>query len=143
MTSMIIESSVPPEFRDPFLKAVVVAFRRRRKAIKYQGNLEFSYDPTDTFEWLTINYWISSHPSLILRLSEGGGIDFFARSQRGADRGKVLIRIEGLRIVSNAALIVSTFEWTMSKARNESQADLSLWKEIEENWRKLSIRIAK
>ena len=143
MTSMIIESSVPPEFRDPFLKAVVVAFRRRRKAIKYHGHLEFSYDPTDTFEWLTINYWTASHPSLILQLSEGGWTDFFARSQRGADRGKVLIRIEGLRIVSNAALIVSTFEWTMSKARNENQDDLSLWKEIEEKWRKLSIRIAK
>jgi hypothetical protein len=74
MTSMIIESSVLPEFRDPFLKAVVVAFRRRSKAIKYHGHLGFSYDPKDTFEWLTINYWTSSHPSLTLQLSEGGWI---------------------------------------------------------------------
>jgi hypothetical protein len=140
---MITKSSVPPEFRDPFLKAVVVAFRRRRKAIKYHGNLELSYDPTDTFEWLTINYWASNHPSLILQFIEGGWINFFARSQRGADRGKVLIRIEDLRIVNNAALIISTFEWTISKTYNECQDDLSLWKEIEEHWRKLSLRIAK
>ena len=140
---MIKKSSVPLEFRDPFLKAVATAFRRRRKAIKYHGNVELSYDPTDTFEWLTINYWASNYPSLILQLIEGGRVNFFARSQRGADRGKVLIRIEDLRIVNNAALIISTFEWTITKTYNENQADLSLWKEIEEHWRKLSLRIAK
>ena len=140
---MINKSNVPPEFRDPFLKAVVAAFRRRRKAIKYHGNLELSYDPTDTFEWLTINYWTSNYPSLILQLIEGGWINFFARSQRGADRGKVLIRMEDLRIVNNAALIISTFEWTISKTYNENQDDLGLWKEIEEHWRELSLRIAK
>ena len=104
---MIRQSSVPPEFRDPFLKAVAAAFRRRRKAIKYHGNVELSYDPTDTFEWLTINYWASNYPSLILQLIEGGWINFFARSQRGADRGKVLIRIEDLRIVNNAAHVTA------------------------------------
>jgi hypothetical protein len=143
MTSMIINSSVPPEFRDPFLKAVAVAFRRRGKAIKYQGNLEFSYDPTGTFEWLTVIYWSFNQPSLNLQLSEGGWINFSVRSQRNANRGKVLIRLEDLRIVSNAALIVSTFEWTISKTYYDDQVDLSGWKEIEERWRKLSIRIAK
>lgn len=143
MTTLINKSSVLPEFRDPFLKAVIVALSRRRKAIKYHGNLELSYDPTDTFEWLTINYWTSNYPSLILELNEGGRINFFARSQRGADRGKVLIRIEDLRVVSNASLIVSTFEWTISETKYENQYDLNLWKEIEEHWRKLSIRIAK
>src|SRR5688572_27098063 len=132
MSAMINESNDPPEFKDSFLKGMAVAFQRRRKAIKYRGNLKFSYDPTDSFEWLTIIFSAFNNPVLILELTEGRWISFYVRSNKNADRGKVLLRIEDLRVVNNAALIVSTFEWTIGSSRTDNQEDWSLWKEIEE-----------
>lgn len=140
---MIIESNDPPNLKDSFLKGIGAAFRRRRKAISYQGNLKFSYDPTDSFERLTISFLSFNDPTLILELAQGGWMSFFVRSNKRADRGKVLVRIEDLRVVHNAALIVSTFEWTISHSRIDDNDDLSLWQEIEERWKKLSMKIVK
>jgi hypothetical protein len=46
---MIVQSRTPTEYRDTFLKNAAQAFRKRRKAINFHGNLEFSYDFEDSF----------------------------------------------------------------------------------------------
>jgi hypothetical protein len=104
---MIVKSRTPPEYRDTFLKNAAQALLKRRKAINFHGNLEFSYDFEDSFEWITVCYSSFNYPSLILQLVEGGKISFFVRSNRRMDRGRVLLKIENLRVVKSEPLLSS------------------------------------
>jgi hypothetical protein len=59
------------------------------------------------------------------------------------DRGRVLLIIENLRVVNNASLLVSTFEWTIDKTQTTAINNPDLWKEIRERWEELAMRVVK
>ena len=140
---MIAKSRTPPEFGDTFLKNAAQAFRKRTKAINFHGNLEFSYDFEDSFQWITVCYSSFNYPSLILQLVGGGKISFFVRSNRKMDRGRVLLTIDNLRVVKNASLLVSTFEWTIDKTQTSDINNPDLWEEIRKRWEELAMRVVK
>ena len=138
---MIVRAKEPPEYTDQFLKKCSDSFKRRGKALRYRGRITFSYDPQDSFEWLTILYRASNSPAIMLQLVEGGKVSLYLRSTGSRDRGKVLLRLEGMRTVINPDVMLSVFEWTLGVAYMLKGNNCDALKEIEEKWQGLGLKL--
>ena len=99
-----------PEFKNPFLDGICRACDRRRKAIAYHGTLEFDASPDGEPEWIEIRYSSFNDPVLILQIDDEHRMCFYLRSNETRNRGKVLFRLEDVRLVDNPSLVVETFE---------------------------------
>jgi hypothetical protein len=139
-------SDLCPHFRDIFLDRACRAFEKRRKAISYHGRLSFDSDPSSSAEWATLVYSSFNHPSLILELTEGHRGNFYIRSNQPKSRGKVLFRLEDLRLLDTPSRLVETFEWTISRSRRiEEDAESApiVLDSILQRWKSLAVRIVK
>lgn len=99
-----------PRFNDAFQQALADAFGRRRKAIAKQGKFVFEEAPVAGSSVLVARISVYSRRSLILEVSTENRGAVYVRSTAGRDRGKVLFRREGVRLVGNAHAIVDAFE---------------------------------
>lgn len=133
---MITRSKRPPECSDPFLKSCAEAFRRRGKAIRYRGALEFTYALNEAQEWFTAVWWFASYPTVKLQLVEGGEIGLWLISRRAKDRGRVILRLEGMRALPNDEAIVAAFECIISDSRGE---DSERMEDIKRSWSEVTI----
>jgi len=61
-------------------------------------------------EWIEIRYSSFNDPALILQTDEEHRMCFYLRSNDARDRGKVLFRLEEVRLVDNPSRVVETFE---------------------------------
>jgi hypothetical protein len=135
-----------PKFKDMFLDRACRAFERRRRAISHHGKFSIDSDPNSNTEWLTLVYSSFNHPSLILELTEGNKANFYIRSNQPKSRGKVLLRLEDLRLVDNPSRLVEIFEWTISGSRrleDDTGSCTAVRDSILQRWLRLSVRIVK
>ena len=105
-----------PDFKNPFLDGICRAFDRRRKPIAYHGTLEFDASPEGELEWIEIRYSSFNRPVLILQIDEEHRVCFYLRSNEAHNRGKVLFRLEDVRLVDNPSVVVECFEATIAES---------------------------
>jgi hypothetical protein len=129
-------------FTDPFLNRAARAFERRRKAIAYQGELQIEAEG----EQLMVALSSFTHPVLRLVVSERSSVSLYLKSNRPRIRGKLLLRLEGLRPIGDPARLVEAFEWTIHASRqHEGEGGLSpdASRMIAQRWQELVIRLVK
>jgi hypothetical protein len=133
-----------PSFRDRFLEGVARAVERRRKAISYHGGLTVTSGFEEGVEWLTLVRSSFDEPVLVVELFAGNRGYVCLRNNRPRRRGKVLVRLEGLRLVDNAKRFVTVFEWTAAAASRLEEGDpaieATIGEKIAGRWHGLSVR---
>jgi hypothetical protein len=123
-----------PRFGDRFLDGVAAAFRRRRRALAYRaspGELRIEpgaegFQVTSTHGARQLGAWFSP----VNRAS------VYVRSLRVRDRGRVLLRLEELRVVNQPRRIVEAYEQTIDQL---DAADLEA--EVGALWRAVALQL--
>jgi hypothetical protein len=133
------QGSTDLEFSDVFLVAVVGALRKRRRALKHSGKLFVEKEAGEDWEELTIAYESYRGLVLIAQFLDGNRANLYLRSNRRQDRGKVLFRAEGMRLVNNGPGIIAAFEQSTGATR--TLRDLDAIDEMRENVDKLWSRL--
>lgn len=88
------------------------AFLRRKKAIRRKGRVEFEFDD----EWAEVWVRPASGVRVGLRILEGGIADVYLQRMIKPRRGRVLARLEGLRVPIAGARTVGCLEETIGLA---------------------------
>lgn len=132
-----------PGFKSSFLQDAYKAILKRRKAINHfgVGSIELLTDPDDSREWLSLCY--NADPALEVEFIEDNRLNIFVRRNRRKQDGKVLLRLDDLRIVRAASRIVELIEytiWTMDELEGEETGEVK--EKIEEKWRSACIGVA-
>ena len=129
-------------FRSPFLQAMEQQFNRRAKPLRNRGSLSIDGEQRDDGEsWLEVVLVTTSRFSVCIVLKEQNRANLFIRSARAANRGRVLLRVEDLRVSSNGAAIVAAFEETVALAHDlDSAPDAAA--RIEALWNSMHFRIS-
>ena len=65
-------------------------------------------------EWLTLRLQVASRRVVVLQLGERNWSNLYIRSNASADRGKILARLEDMRLLDKGDAIVRSFEATVS-----------------------------
>ena len=123
----------PSLFKDRFLDEATHAFLRRRKAIRNRaGELHIEPSPPD----MLVVRFVPGAPRacLIVELFERNWLRVYVRSGLKHNRGKVVFRLQDVRIVGNVKRLVETFEWMLSELRDE---DVRLDTSVADRWRQL------
>ena len=90
-------------------------------------------------EWLTLTHRLTSRRTVVLQLSEKNWASLYVRSTHAWDRGRILLRLEGMRLVDRPEPIVAAYEKTLLDA---SWSEPSLLRtRIEPHWIPLQFRI--
>jgi hypothetical protein len=131
----------------PFLDGIAREFVRRRKAIRRGGELYIELlpqEPDDAERCLAVRFVPrGTQPALIVEALERNRLNLYLRRTWSARRGKMLLRIEDLRVVDNPRRIVEAFEWTLAATYRSDPLDgfdETVVPEIEERWRLLALR---
>ena len=125
-----------PGFASPFLQDAYEALLRRRKAINHHGTIELFTDPDDSFERLALCYGFANDPTLEIQISEDNRLSIFVRGNKRKQDGKVLLRLQDLRIGGAGQRIVGLVEDTIAIMRQlEGEEAPAVKEEIEEKWR--------
>lgn len=139
-----MRTSTPPwpTYDDVFLQRVAQGFQRRRKAISHRCSA-LGYD-TEVLDdgrhayW----FWTESFPRRItLQVVEGNRGHLFVQSTRAANRGKLLLRIDDMRLLDQPRKIVTAYESTMSEAHHTRTDFEAACQRITSEWRKLSLEL--
>jgi hypothetical protein len=135
-----------PSFNDRFLERVARAFERRRRAIAYQnGTFEAESILEQRSEVLVVSTVRGAPKSdLILELGAKNHLSLWLRSNLKPRRGKVVLRVEKLRVISNAKRIVETYEWTLAESYrldDPNSDNESICARIVERWQTLAIKV--
>lgn len=104
-------------FRDRFIHEAVQTVDRRKKGLAARGELTVSGDTSGGVERAMLVHTASGAPVVVLALASGRRANVYLRSSHPAHRGKVLVQVEGLRIVDNVKRLLAAFEWTIAAAR--------------------------
>ena len=137
-----MESSRDEYFEDHFLRSIDREFGKRRKALSTRGKFEVD---RSTFaqdgEWVRFIHRGASRPFLVVEFLEGGTANIYVRSPSKPNKGKVLFRLEGLRLWENAKAILDAFEATLNCLQGASSIQLERESAaIRELWQGLSPR---
>ena len=131
---MITRSKHPPECKDSFLKECAARFRRRGKAIRYHGELEFIFPLGEEDEWLVAVWGSPAWPEVRLELLPGNFLNLYVTSTFQKDHGRVIMCVEGLKVWPNAKLIVSAFETTirgnLTDEEDHAECVQRAWREV-------------
>ena len=129
-----------PRFADPFMTQVANGFAKRRKSLRNRGTFR-AYGPTDDdpMEWLTLTHELTSRRVVVLQLAEKNRASLYVRSTKGENRGKVLLRIEDMRLMNKPSAIVAAYEKTLSEAGHSEAAELRA--AIERHWKPIWIQV--
>ncbi len=65
-------------------------------------------------EWMTLSLEVPTRRVVVLQLGERNWSNVYIRSNASADRGKILARLEDLRLLDTGDAIVHSFEATVS-----------------------------
>jgi len=139
-------AAVFPTFRDRLLENVARQFEKRRKAINHKGGtlVVEANGGSDAVEHLVVRFeMLSPRPVLIVELSEKHFMSLFVLSGWSGKRGKVLVRLDAVRVLDRAAEIVSTFESTIASVWNFDQPDSHdevVAQSVLDRWQELLIR---
>jgi hypothetical protein len=133
-----------PIFKNDFLNDICCAFKARSKSIGHRGNFSFDTDLNDDFEWISFYYQPLIGPYLILQATDGHKINYYIRSPRTQNRGKVLLALENLLVVGNGKLIVEVFEWAADQSVElaQKQPDAERIELIKAKWRTVCLQIS-
>lgn len=132
-----------PVFNSPFLKHISDRIGRRRKAIRRSGKLSWETKQPDDFEWLTVYVTPLVGDYCIFQFVEDNRVSIFVRSRRRANRGKILLAIEDIKVIDNAHEIVNAMETTIAESGmlqpgNLQEAD----NVIRAAWANVEVRVA-
>jgi hypothetical protein len=135
-----------PKFKDRFLDRAARQFERRRKALKHRGGtLDAEATIAPDGEALTVRFLLAGpRPSVILEMNAKNRLSLYLRSTWNRQRGKVLVRLDDVRVVDNPVRIVETFEWTLDAAWNldaPDGIDETVVAQILHRWEVLVVRI--
>lgn len=131
----------PTRFNSRFLRNVSAAFQRRSKAIRYHGSLTWESKEADEFEWITVSFDPILGPSIVLQLWEANGASLFVRSTNNQNRGKILLRMENLRLIDNAAKLVAVFETTIAELHGAVDKDATSMLPVKRLWEALTLSV--
>ena len=114
----------------------------RRKALKHHGELKWETKQPDDFEWLTVNFTPLVGDYCIFQFVEDNRVCIFVRSQKRANRGKILLAIEDIKIVDNSGDIVDAMETTIANSGSlQSVSSSEAVVAIRAAWSKVEVRV--
>jgi hypothetical protein len=132
-----------PHFHDVFLERASRGMAKRAKAMRRHGTLGWRSGTPGEPEWLEVDFSTPGAPSIRVELNVGHRAHLHIRSGQAENRGKVLLRLENLRLVDNPGLLVDTFEWTSETLRRGGPSpDVSQLDAVGDKWSKISVRFA-
>jgi hypothetical protein len=125
-----------PALSDPFLTDVVQAFGRRRKAMAHGLGFEIKAETREADGQESL--WVYGRPPsarriLVLQFQPARRASLWVQSSGNRDRGKVLLRIEGMRLAGRPARLVELYQQTVGAigepvaAKDLSAAVRTLW----------------
>ncbi len=131
-----------PRFRSIFLTDISHELALKRKSLRRRGVLTWETIQPDEFEWLTVKItpYVGNH--CIFQFVEDNRVCIFVRSKKRQDRGKVLLRIEDLKIVSDSESVFAAIDTTISRSIDlHSGSAGSALAGIREAWEGLAVRV--
>jgi hypothetical protein len=123
--------------RSTFLAPISELISTRTKPIRHRGRFEVEHGSDEAGEWLRLMFRRASGPHVVVELMSDHVAQVYVRSARKADRGKVLFRLEEIRLPANAERIVeaaiATFQAADYSYANHDQ--------LREYWISISCRV--
>lgn len=105
-----------PTFKSPLLNNICRRLEARGKALKHQGKLTWETKQPDEFEWISVYFTPVVGHYVILQLVEDNRATVFVRCSGRKRRGKILLELKDINLISNADAIVEAFEATISQS---------------------------
>jgi hypothetical protein len=101
------------EVTAPVIRELVHLFQTRAKSLRKQGRLEVESGSDLDGDWLHVCLQRNECPDAIVEVVDDKLAHVYARSSRPADRGRVVARLEGIRIVGNPERVFEAITKTL------------------------------
>ncbi len=137
LTSECLETDLDIRFSDAFVEDVWSLLSTKRKKIRFIGDLSATKEEDEADgDFLSLSFSKPSSPYVVVEVRESQHVNVYLRSSAKADRGRVVCRIEGLRVVKNPRAFVDTLIWLYR------EADYSDCEGIRARWERIALRSA-
>jgi hypothetical protein len=120
-----ISVSTFPMFASSFLNQICHELATRTKALRRHGKLIVETKQPDDFEWLALTFIPLIGDCCIFQFVEDCRASLFVRSRNKVNRGKVLVKIEDIRVINNGHAIIKAIETTIASACEGAGARVS------------------
>ncbi len=133
-----------PNLDSKFLEAVANAIRKRHKAWKVSGNVQFSIvDEPGFLKQINLKFPDICGSRCTLVFSENSSLEIFVTYSRKPNKGKTILEIRGLRLVTNVEQMCDSIDGTILTCRCPANCfDSQLIRDqILEAWKPMLVRV--
>ena len=130
---MVMPNPNDIEFSSTFLQSVLDAILTKKKPIRHRGRLSLDAGRDADGEWLGLYFHRARSPYVVVEFGDDQRANFYLRKSTGPRQGKILFRIEGMRVVNNPDRLGDLVLWVFR------DADYSSWPEIERRWKEVAL----